>query len=66
VGEAEEERREVVAIRRILGVWLSKNSWKAFPDSYKPTGRSAVITVNWPEAKRGVGFTVELNKGDLP
>jgi hypothetical protein len=47
-------------------VWLSKNSWKAFPDSYKPTGRSAVITVNWPEAKRGVGFTVELNKGDLP
>ena len=37
-----------------------------FKFSYKPTGRSAVITVNWPEAKRGVGFTVELNKGDLP
>lgn len=38
-----------------------------FKFSYTPTGRSAVITVNWPEQKREEGFTVELHKNlDLP
>lgn len=37
-----------------------------FKLSYKPTGRSVVISVNWPDTMREVGFAIELHKGDLP
>jgi len=29
---------------------------------YEPTGRSAVITVNWPSPKIGAGFVLNLGK----
>jgi len=37
-----------------------------FKFSYEPTGRSAVIVLNWPSPKTGSGFLLDLHKGKPP
>ena len=37
-----------------------------FNFSYQPTGRNAIIAVNWPNAKLGAGFVLDLHKGRPP
>ena len=37
-----------------------------FKFSYEPTGRSAVVIVNWPSPKLGSGFQLSLHKGKPP
>jgi hypothetical protein len=37
-----------------------------FKVCYEPTGRSAVIVVNWPTPKTGAGFVLNLHKGRTP